>query len=210
MKKTRKLKRGGAQTRANLQRAKNAKTNSLRRNLQAIQNRPAEVSNNAIYTTLKKTTIPVGTRFFFRSHKNLTEVEDRPLWVDYTASLGMPSFLLLPKQESLLTPLAANKIIGTFGSYLNEVEVIRPLEVVHLPVDYVSKEASEAEGSYSSSAEDIVEKVYSEKPGAFADGYTIDFFFKEMGGTFQSLSWLQGYRRLIILKPREYLSLIHI
>lgn len=207
MRKTRRIKRGGAQTRGNLQRLKNAKTNSLRKNLEGIQGIPVEDSNNGLYSRIKKTIIPVGTIFYFRSQSQLQSLENRPLMLDYTASIGMPSFLLLPKQESILSIEATRIIIGTFGSYLNEVEVIKPLEVVHFPVDYTSKEASESEGSYSASVDDIVRKLYSEKPEVFLDGYTIDFFFREMRGTFQPLSWLPGYRQLIVFKPREHLQL---
>lgn len=207
MKKTRRIKRGGAQTRGNLQRIKNAKTNSLRKKLEEIQDIAVEGSNNGLYSRIKKTFIPVGTIFYFRSQTQLQGLENRMLWVDYTASLGMPSFLLLPKQDNFLSIEASNKIIGTFGSYLNEVEVIKPLEVVHFPVDYTSKEASESDSSYSGSADDILRNLYSEKPELFLDGYTIDFFFREMGSTFQPLSWLRGYRRLIVFKPREHFQL---
>lgn len=229
MRKTRRLKKkGGAKYELTPeQKAKRyAKVPILRANLKKIENTPdypVAPSNDGIYTEFKKTIIPRGARFYFRSKGPIASLQDKPIWLNYSGAVNKQSFLLPPLNPENLPPEVPAAMVKRFGEWLNEVEVFEPLEILHFPVDYSSKDASEAGHSYSAFFEKVVRAFCKKErfdalgvkeedrydfPIACADGYSLDFFFKEMVGKFQGYSWIPGYRELSIYHPQEHLRLV--
>lgn len=194
------------------------KTNTILGNLQMIQESvdfPVADVNDGDYSYFKKTRIPVGTKFFFRSKMPRDDFEERPVWLNYSASVNKQSFLVPPLNPEELPPELVSLIIKKFGDWLIEVEVIEPLTILHFPVDYSSPEASEAGHSYSAVYERLIRKFCAKIPPsgydfskACADGYSLDFFYKQMLGRFSSHKWNPGFRELCVYKPWKHLQIV--
>lgn len=189
----------------------------LKQNLANIQEQndfPLQPINNGKYTEFKKSVIPIGTRFFFRSKIHLTELENRPIWLDYSGRVSKQSFLVDPLNPENLPPEIPNAMIRKFGDWLIEVETIEPVVILHFPVDYSSQDASLEGHSYSAFFEPLIKHVCVHKKlpenysRACADGYTLDFYFKELKGKFKGQGWIPGYRELCIYNPVDKLRII--
>lgn len=194
------------------------KTNTMLGNLQMLQETndfPIEDLNDGDYTQFKKTRIPVGTKFFFRSKMPREHFEERPVWLNYSASVKKQSFLVGPLNPEELPPDLISLMIKKFGDWLIEVEVVEPLTILHFPVDYSSPEASEAGHSYSAVYERMIRKFCAKIPPsgydfskACADGYSLDFFYKSMLGKFRGQGWIPDFRELCVYKPWKHLRIV--
>ena len=204
MRKTQKLRRGGARSAEN-QAKLNAKYNIVKANLQKVKTMNVASENNFKYNNIKKTIIPQGKQFYFRSQVPSYDLKDEPMWFDYSvATTEHTYFLNHPLQDyRRFSKEFYNSMIEQYGKYIIEVIVKKPLTVIHFPVDYTSQEASQGPHSYSAFFEEVVKKACLESKELCADGYTIDIFYKED-------KWIPGFRNIYIFNPNEHLEVIRI
>jgi hypothetical protein len=157
-----------------------------------FQNKLANTTsiNNGNYTNPKVTTIPVGTRFEFRSHEPVTtdKLQDRPMWLDYKKGGNPNSTFLLPNFknninniQSLVSPqrprLFWEDMRWTFGPIVNLVKTTAPLKVLHFPIDPKAPNGNRSVTSYN---EPIIQALCIKKKEAWCqkyDGYTLDVFY---------------------------------
>ena len=92
-------------------------------------NVPVQYRDNGKYNAIKYTVVPAGTRFRFRSIRQLDFLLDRPIWADYSQMLGKPSFLDEDEDYS-------KGMQHYFGPYMNTIELLKDLTILHMPVNY--------------------------------------------------------------------------
>lgn len=221
MRKTRRIRRGGARSAEN-QAKINAKYSEILQNLANVKNLEAsELNNQENYTKIKKTIIPlmqkitnpaygtyeVGTTFYFRTPEPTYELKDEPMFFDYSSFGNRHTYLLqndgeTAQYEPRLSENIVKQMITKYGEYLNEVRVIKPLTVIHFPIDDTSKEASMGPHSYSAFFEEVMRNTCLGDNKACADGYTRDVFFNDEYG------WQKGYREICIFNPKEHLEIV--
>ncbi len=94
-----------------------------------VEHIPVYEEDDGNYDIIKYTIIPKGTRFRFRSRKELHWLDNRPIWADYSESTGSLSFL---NQER-------NAAIGMqhyFGAWVNTIELRKDMTILHMPINY--------------------------------------------------------------------------
>jgi hypothetical protein len=186
--------------------------------------------NNGNYTWYKYTIIPAGTIFHFRSKQKLTALEERTkeskkgrgaMWVDYTETLGKPSFQVENPGTNAKIPRAMAK---HFGPWLNTIRTLKPLTILHFPVDYTHIRPENIH-SYTSEFERVISRICADLSEEFdpnaicADGYTLDFLHRTVEfekPPFNNVDYLiENFRELAILNPKpgetvEFISSEHV
>lgn len=175
--------------------------------------------NDENYTWFKYTTIPAGTFFRFRSHEKIKALKRKSekeaelgrgaLWVDYTESLGKPSF---EAPNARVDPTVAKGMSNRFGEWLNIIRTLKPLKILHFPVDYRYTNKGN-KFSFTSEFEKLISilcasddsNVYDPE-NICVDGYTLDFLYRSMESQkppFDNAPFLlEGFRELAILNPQ--------
>jgi hypothetical protein len=92
-------------------------------------NIPVQDRDNGKYNAIKYTVLPAGTRLRFRSNRYLDFLQNRPIWADYSQTLGKPSFLDEDEDYS-------KGMEYYFGPYMNTIELLQDLTILHMPVNY--------------------------------------------------------------------------
>ncbi len=210
--------KGGGYTKEERQKLMNDKKIKIWENFSRMKAEPLEVleENDGIYKDFKKTIIKPGTILTVRSSFPIVKIEDRPMWLDYSPLIKKQSFLKKPTDPENLPPEISYAMKELFGPWINEMRVIKPITILHFPVNYESKEKSLSRDSYSAFFEGLLKDLCINKkthPNLHfekecADGYTLDFFFKEMQKKiFKGKGWYPGYREICIYHPAEFLEI---
>lgn len=162
---------------------------------------PIYEGNNGDYSSYKYTILEPGTLLQFRSRNPYGKgmIERRPMWLEYRRSEEEPSFL---SGENI--PYETwGRILVIFGSYINTIRTLKPLQILHLPVLYnTPEELNSIESIYEGYIKELCVK---EKNKICADGYTLDFMFKPSAEwpPFSGYDPVEGKRELCILDPIE-------
>jgi hypothetical protein len=165
---------------------------------------PLELQNNGDYTQYKYTWLQPGQRFQFRSKKELkaSDIEPRPMWLNYSASKGKPSFLLV-NETGQLNERVPKGMAKVFGPWLNTIEVKNYILILHFPVIY--DDTTDLPDSFPAYYEGAVRQIcIMWKIPVCASGYTLDFLYsphtsKHVG--WNGLPLIPHYRELCILEP---------
>jgi hypothetical protein len=165
---------------------------------------PFEMLNNGDYTHIKYTFIEPGTRFLFRSKKELKaeDIQRKPMWLNYSASKGKSSFLLTNETGELNNRIPRGMALY-FGDWINTIEIKDYIIIVHFPVLY---DAPNDPDSFPSYYEGVVKQLCVHWKMPFcAAGYTLDFLFaphysKKLG--WENIGPIPGYRELCLLDPQ--------
>ena len=216
--KTRKIRKqkGAARTKEEQQKI-DAKIWILLKKMHNFKEKPLNTldENDGIYKEFKKTKLKPGTILAFRSKEPVAKIEDRPMWLDYSPLIQKQSFLRAVKNKENLPEEIPLLMAQKFGPWINVVRIIKPITILHFPVDYESREKSQNEHSFSSFFEGPIhalcaKKKYKEEnfTEECADGYTLDFFFHEMKGKFKGKGWYPGYREICIYHPNESVEIV--
>lgn len=94
---------------------------------------PAEIPikdrDDGNYDRIKYTVIPAGTQFRFRSKDKVRRLQSRPIWADYSHTLGKESFLDEDEDYS-------KGMEYYFGEWMNTIELLQDMTIIHMPVNY--------------------------------------------------------------------------
>ena len=170
------------------------------------QSIPVYDHNDGEYKEMKYTVLRPGLKLQFRSKKRMTNelIEDRPMWLDYSASTGKPSFL---HQTGNLNGRIASLMISRFGFWINTMVVKKPITILHFPVDYTQPNSDD---SYISFYEGVIRNLCVDYQYRIcANGYTLDFAFKKGADQppFRGAESVPGLREICIFHPKEFLDL---
>jgi hypothetical protein len=163
--------------------------------------------NDEEYSTFKYSILQPGQIFAFRSKHFMYSLSYDPTkytWVDYTAGIGKQSFLTAPPAEatdetSHQLQIVHKKMADYFGQYLNFIRILKPIKIIHFPVNYETNTLGPT--SFTSNKEGIVKYLCVDKQSKrCADGYTLDFLWRvatERTGFLKGIN-LQGFREMAI------------
>jgi hypothetical protein len=163
--------------------------------------------NNTDYSSFKYTYLQPGQIFAFRSKDQLYRLQFGPTkytWVDYTAGMGKPSFLTAPPanatdETSRQLQILHKKMADYFGQYLNFIRILKPIKIIHFPVNYEMNTLGPT--SFTSNKEGLVKyRCVDKQNNRCADGYTLDFLWRiatERTGFLKGIN-LQGFREMAI------------
>lgn len=173
---------------------------------------PVKPYDNKDYSWYKYTIVPAGSTFLFRSMNRIDRIDNtrKAIWLDYSESLGSPSF---ERNDVNLSRGVYNGIVNRFGEWLNTIVILKDMKILHFPVDYENTGKNDIH-SYTSELESIVRSTCVNDPdiydpyGICIDGYTLDFLWRSPGNE-ESLPlpgieyYLKGYRELCILLSKN-------
>lgn len=163
--------------------------------------------NDGDYSTFKYSILQPGQIFAFRSKYHLYRLDFGPTkytWVDYTAGIGKLPFLTAPPanatdETSRQLQIVHTKMAQYFGTYLNFIRILKPMKIIHFPVNYETNTLGP--GSYSANKEGLVKAACIKKQSErCADGYTLDFLWRistERVGLLKGVN-LQGFREMAL------------
>lgn len=168
----------------------------------------------------KYTVLKPGTSLFFRSKQQITELQDRSrskkegkhigMWLDYASAVNAPAFA---RKNERTPSLITKRFIEYFGDWINEVKVLRPLKILHFPVDYTKVDPTNLH-SYPSDYEGVIRDFCADRQNInntgkiqelCADGYTLDFLYRAINT--EALEGIgravKGYREICLLGVKE-------
>ena len=163
--------------------------------------------NDGDYSTFKYSYLQPGQIFAFRSKYPIHYLQFGPTkytWVDYTAGVGKQPFLTAPPANatddiSRQLQIVHTKMAQYFGTYLNFIRILKPMKIIHFPVNYETNTLGP--GSYTSNKEGVVKGACVKKQSdRCADGYTLDFLWRistERVGLLKGVN-LQGFREMAL------------